>query len=95
MPEMGALLISTQTISAPEDLLNLALNAGAVAPEGVILLAMLGTLIVDLAGEKSAAKWSPPICYVGLGTALVLLAMQWDGSNEPSFLGAFLANLDS
>ena len=57
MPEMGALLISTQVLASPEDLLNLALNASAVAPEGMVLLAMLGTLLVDLAGEESAAKW--------------------------------------
>ncbi len=76
---MGALLIATQSMAAPENLLNLALNANAVVPEGMVLLAMIGTLIVDLAGEKSAAKWSPPICYVGLGGALILLAMQWNG----------------
>ena len=92
MPEMGELLISTQVLASPEDLLNLALNASAVAPEGMVLLAMLGTLLVDLAGEESAAKWSPPICYAGLGSALILLAMQWNGTLEPSFLGAFLAD---
>ncbi len=89
---MGELLSSTQAMAAPEELLNLALNASAVAPEGMVLLAMLGTLIVDLAGEEAAAKWSPPICYAGLGGALVLLAMQWNGPLEPSFLGAFLAD---
>ena len=92
MPDLGALLLLTQSMTAPGDLLNLALNANAVAPEGVVLLAMLGTLLVDLAGEKSAAKWSPPICYIGLSSALVLLAMQWNGPLEPSFLGAFLAD---
>ena len=92
MPEMGALLISTQALASPEDLLNLALNASAVAPEGMVLLAMLGTLLVDLAGEESAAKWSPPICYAGLGSALILLAMEWNGNLEPSFLGAFLGD---
>ena len=92
MPEMGALLFIAQTMTAPSELLNLALNADAIAPEGAVLLAMLGTLMVDLAGEEAAARWSPPICYLGLGTALILLAMQWNGPNEPSFLGAFLAD---
>ena len=92
MHNICALFVSIQAMAAPEDLLSLALNAGAVAPEGVVLLTMLGTLIVDLAGEKSAAKWSPPICYAGLGSALVLLAMQWNGPIEPSFLGSFLAD---
>ncbi len=89
---LGALLNNTQPIEAPEELLNLALNAGAIAPEGVVLIAMLGTLLVDLAGEEAAAKWAPPICYLGLGTALVLLAFQWNAPLESSFLGAFLAD---
>ena len=66
MPEMGALLLETQPLAAPGDLLNLALNAGAVAPEGAVLLAMLATLLVDLAGEKVAVRWVPPICYACL-----------------------------
>ena len=69
MPELGALLLSTQVTQAPGDLLNLALNAGAVAPEGAVLLAMLATLLVDLAGERVAIRWVPPICYQGLGGA--------------------------
>ena len=68
---MGALLLLTQVMTAPVDLLNLSLNASAVAPEGMVLIALLGTLIVDLAGEKAAAKWAPPICYVGLTIALL------------------------
>ena len=92
MPETGAILIATTAITAPGDLLNLSLNAGAVAPEGFVLIAMLGTLIIDLAGEEAAIKWSPPICYLGLGGALFVLAMQWNGSVEPSFLGAFISD---
>ncbi len=92
MPEMGAILIITQLMAAPGELLNLSLNATAVAPEGFVLLALIGTLIVDLAGEETAAKWSPPICYLGLGTALIFLALQWNGVPETSFLGAFLAD---
>ena len=92
MPELGALLLSTQAMAAPGELLNLALNAGAIAPEGAVLLAMLATLLVDLAGEKVAIRWVPPICYLGLGGALVLLALQWNAPLEPSFLGAFLSD---
>ncbi len=92
MPEMGAFFLTSQAVTMPEDLLNLALNAGAVAPEGVVLIAMLGTLLVDLAGEEAAAKWAPPICYGGLSIALVLLSMQWNGPLESSFLGSFLAD---
>ncbi len=89
---MGASLFFAQGTGAPNELLNLSLNASAIAPEAAILIAMIGTLIVDLAGEKTASRWAPPICYAGLSSALVLLAMQWNGSLEPSFLGSFLAD---
>ncbi len=92
MPEMGDLFITLQAITTPGELLNLDLNASAIAPEGCVLLAMLGTLIVDLAGEKTAARWAPPICYIGLGGALALLAMQWNEPAQSSFLGAFMAD---
>ena len=46
MPEMGALLIFTQALAAPTELLNLELNAGAIAPEGAVLFAMLGTFLI-------------------------------------------------
>ncbi|MFN6131689.1 MAG: NAD(P)H-quinone oxidoreductase subunit N [Synechococcaceae cyanobacterium] len=72
--------------------LNLQLNAGAIAPESAVLRTLVACLIVDLFGEKAASRWVPPLCYGGLGAALVLLALQWNGSLEPSFLGAFLAD---
>jgi NAD(P)H-quinone oxidoreductase subunit 2 len=68
------------------------LNSGAIAPEVAILIALLVCLLVDLAGEEAAVRWVPPICYAGLGTALVLLARQWNAPLEPSFLGSFLAD---
>ena len=72
--------------------LNLQLNAAAIAPEAAVLLALLACLLVDLAGEKAASRWVPPICYAGLGSALVLLALQWNGTLAPSFVGTFLAD---
>lgn len=92
MPELSTFLVTTQAMSAPSELLNLSLNAKAILPEGFVLLAMLGTLLVDLAGEETAAKWSPPICYAGLGSALLILASQWNGTLQDSFLGAFIAD---
>ncbi|KGG12961.1 NADH dehydrogenase subunit 2 [Prochlorococcus sp. MIT 0601] len=89
---MGAILITSQSIAEPTELLSLSLNASAVAPEGFVLLALIGTLIVDLAGEETAAKWAPPICYSGLIAALILLSIQWNSTAESSFLGAFLAD---
>jgi len=70
----------------------LQLNAGAIAPEAAVLITMLVCLVVDLAGEKAASRWVPPICYGGLGASLVLLALQWNSPLEPSFLGSFLAD---
>ena len=72
--------------------IGLQLNAAAIAPESAVLIALVACLLVDLAGEQTASRWVPPLCYLGLGTSLVLLALQWDGSLEPSFLGAFLAD---
>ncbi len=70
----------------------LQINAGAIAPEAAVLVAMLACLLVDLAGEKAASRWVPPICYGGLGAALVLLALQWNAPLQPAFLGSFLAD---
>ena len=71
---MGTLLLTSQAIAEPGELLNLSLNAQAIIPEGFVLLALIGTLLVDLAGEKTAARWAPPICYLGLGSSLIFLA---------------------
>lgn len=79
-------------MNAPAELLNLSLNAKAVLPEGAVLLALLGTLLVDLAGEQTASRWSPPICYIGLSSALVLLGLQWNAQIQEAFLGAFIAD---
>ncbi|MEB3271274.1 MAG: NAD(P)H-quinone oxidoreductase subunit N [Synechococcus sp.] len=72
--------------------LNLALHAASIAPEGAVLLALLLALLVDLAGERVASRWVPPICYGGLGASLLLLALQWNSEPESAFLGAFLAD---
>ncbi|MCP9807849.1 NAD(P)H-quinone oxidoreductase subunit N [Cyanobium sp. HWJ4-Hawea] len=72
--------------------IDLQLNASAIAPEAAVLIALLACLLVDLAGEKAATRWVPPLCYAGLGSALVLLALQWNSSLSPSFVGTFLAD---
>ena len=85
--------VTTAAAPAVNAITSLQLNAGAIAPEGAVLLAMVACLLVDLAGEKAAARWVPLFSYVGLGGALGLLALQWDAAPlEPSFLGAFLAD---
>ena len=68
------------------------LNAGAIAPEAAILIALLACLLADLAGERTAARLVPPFCYVGLGTSLVLLALQWSEPTADAFFSSFITD---
>jgi NAD(P)H-quinone oxidoreductase subunit 2 len=83
----GALLTAVnpavEAIGSGAGVANLAsqLNAGTIAPEAAVLVALVACLLVDLAGEKAASRWVPPFSYAGLGGALVLLALQW---NDPA-----------
>ena len=93
MSLLAAAASATDPASPLGPITSLQLNAAAIAPEGAVLLAMVACLLVDLAGEKVASKWVPVLSYLGLGTALVLLALQWDAAPlMPSFLGSFLAD---
>ena len=76
----------------PNEILTFNLNAQAIIPEAFILLGIVGTLIVDLAGEKTASKWAPIICYVSLGSSLVALAFQWSNPADSAFLGSFISD---
>ena len=91
MTLFGASSIATD---GPIDVAALALqlNAGAIAPEAAVLIALIACLLVDLSGEKAATRWVPPICYGGLGGALILLALQWNTPADPAFLGGFIAD---
>ena len=66
------------------------LNAGAIAPEAAILIALVACLLADLAGEKTAARLVPPFCYAGLGVSLVLLALQWSEPTADAFFSSFI-----
>ena len=94
LPGLLALAGGTASASTPAlpPITALQINAGAIAPEVAVLVAMLACLLVDLAGEKVASRWVPPICYAGLGASLVLLAIQWNAPLQPAFLGSFLAD---
>ncbi len=76
----------------PNEILTFNLNAQAIIPEAFILLGIVGTLIVDLAGEKTASKWAPIICYISLGSSLVALAFQWRNPADIAFLGSFISD---
>jgi NAD(P)H-quinone oxidoreductase subunit 2 len=74
------------------DVANLAaqLNAGAIAPEGIIIATLLIILVGDLiTGRSSSAQWSPYVAVIGLLGALGALYFQWDIENPISFLGGF------
>jgi len=73
----------------PNEIFTINLNAQAIIPEAFILLGIVGTLLVDLAGEKTASKWAPIICYLSIGSSLVSLALQWSNPVESAFLGSF------
>ena len=76
----------------PNEILTFNLNAKAIIPEAFILLGIVGTLIVDLAGEKTASKWAPIICYLSLGSSLIALAFQWSNPADIAFLGSFISD---
>ena len=73
----------------PDEIFTINLNAQAIIPEAFILLGIVGTLLVDLAGEKTASKWAPILCYLSLGSSLISLALQWSNPVNISFLGSF------
>jgi NAD(P)H-quinone oxidoreductase subunit 2 len=71
------------------EIFTINLNAQAIIPEAFILLGIVGTLLVDLAGEKTASRWAPVICYISLGSSLISLALQWSNPVNSAFLGSF------
>ena len=73
----------------PNEIFTINLNAQAIIPEAFILLGIVGTLLADLTGEKTASKWAPIICYISLGSSLISLALQWSSPVNDAFLGSF------
>ncbi|MGB3614133.1 MAG: NAD(P)H-quinone oxidoreductase subunit 2, partial [Elainellaceae cyanobacterium] len=74
------------------DIANLSsqLNAGAVLPEGIVLLTLLIVLVGDLVtGRTASARWSPYVAIAGLLGAVASLYWQWTNVETDAFLGAF------
>ncbi|MEO1127671.1 MAG: NAD(P)H-quinone oxidoreductase subunit 2, partial [Cyanobacteria bacterium J06639_16] len=65
------------------------LNAGAILPEGIVIVTLLVILVGDLIVGRSSAKWTPYVAIAGLITAVVALAFQWGATSPVAFLGAF------
>jgi NAD(P)H-quinone oxidoreductase subunit 2 len=65
------------------------LNAGAILPEGIVIIALLTVLIGDLILGRSAAR---SLAYIAVGTLLcsiVALVLQWENPNPVAFIGAY------
>ena len=82
------------------DFANLAagLNAGAILPEGIVIITLLLVAILDLIVGRSSPlsasgnddrSWLPTIAIAGLLASCVALYYQWDSSTPEAFLGAF------
>ena len=68
------------------------LNAGTIAPEGVLILTILVILVGDLIQGRSSSAWTPYVAILGCLATVPALAWQWDSADPIGFLGAFNAD---
>jgi len=78
----------------PMDFADLAaqLNAGAILPEGIVILTLLVVLVGDLIMGRDSARWTPYGAIAGLLGATAALVWQWDMGEPSAFLGGFTAD---
>jgi NAD(P)H-quinone oxidoreductase subunit 2 len=65
------------------------LNAGAILPEGIVVITLLSVLIGDLILGRSAARNLSYFAAFGLLIASASLILQWQNPHPEAFLGAF------
>jgi NAD(P)H-quinone oxidoreductase subunit 2 len=65
------------------------LNAGAILPEGIVIITLLLVVVVDLIVGRSAARVLPYVAIAGLAAAVAALCFQWNSTDTISFLGSF------
>jgi NAD(P)H-quinone oxidoreductase subunit 2 len=65
------------------------LNAGAILPEGIVIITLLTVLVGDLIFGRTAARNLSYVAIGGLILAVGALILQWDNSNPIAFIGAF------
>lgn len=68
------------------------LNAGTVAPEGVLVLTILVILVGDLIQGRSSSTWTPYVAILGCLATVASLTLQWGADDSIGFLGAFNAD---
>ena len=65
------------------------LNAGAILPEGIVVITLLTVLIGDLIFGRSAARNLSYLAVGGLLGSIAALVFQWDNPTPVAFIGAF------
>lgn len=65
------------------------LNAGAILPEGIVVVTILLVLIGDLIAGKSSARWLPYLAIAGLLASVAALWLKWDATESLAFLQGF------
>jgi NAD(P)H-quinone oxidoreductase subunit 2 len=65
------------------------LNAGAILPEGIVIITLLSVLVGDLILGRSAARNLSYLAVGGLFVSIAALVLQWDNPNPGAFFGAF------
>ncbi|MBE9115534.1 NAD(P)H-quinone oxidoreductase subunit N [Lusitaniella coriacea LEGE 07157] len=68
------------------------LNAGAILPEGIVIVTLMLVLVGDLIAGRRASRWLPYFAIAGLLASLAALYLQWDAPNTLSFFGGFNAD---
>lgn len=65
------------------------LHAGAILPEGLVLITLMVVLVGDLILGRNASRWLPYAAIAGLLAAIVSLAFLWDSATPFAFLDSF------
>lgn len=65
------------------------LNAGAILPEGIVIITLLTVLVGDLIFGRTAARNLSYLAVGGLLLTIAALTLQWDNSTPVAFIGAF------
>jgi len=65
------------------------LHAGAILPEGIVIITIMTVLVGDLIFGRSSSRWLPYFAMGGLLITLVALFGQWSNPQAIAFMGSF------